>query len=527
MNDLTEIEIYNLGGGLVTVVPDTDIQDNEIADGKNIFLDQLSRPKKRPGVYKVIEESAAITGMHIYNKSGGSYMQLYIEGTNLKYRLPDKKYGILVYDQFTAGLMPSFETIDGVTYITNGTDDVIAYNQSIVTLPPDFPKGKGMFKHEGRLMVYNFSGNGTNGIWDYPPFVCYTDDDWITTKYINVGQTDGTGIQFGASQDDRMVLWKDDSVWTVTFDDTDGFRKIEILKTGTRSPGSVVFTGNDYLWLDETGNAIVSLGEEENYNGRDRTEVAVSRNIKNILGEINKEYLSGVVSEYHEGKCYWAVPRGASTVNNQILIFDVIKKVWLPPMEINVPGGVTSISTFIEGGKKKVYYGYSTGKIYRDHDAYTDDGNPIESFILTKKYHGYFREEELRGIIKQFYTLHTLLTQSSSGVSQKIIVDQQETTETELVTRTDPHGMVGQQRFGDGQETIDGTEYYYALGDTLYVAPATADNTHQERNLNLRGYTLQLRYSNNVLHRGFTLQGFIAKNIKGMGRNFQSPAIKD
>lgn len=527
MRHLPPLQIDNLSGGWNTAVPATHIADNEFSDGKNIYLDELAKPTKRAGIDSTgVEESNSITGLFRYDRNDGSDYQVYVEGTDLKYRTTGS--GTSVYSSLTDGLRTRFAVMYGALYVCNGTDTPIKWDQTTASTATGMPAGFDCFEHEEKLFTYGMTSEINDR--DYPSILAYSEtgdpDDWSElTNFVNIGETDGTVLQKCVSDGGRILCWKDSSVWQVTFDSIGDYDRHKILDLGTPAPDSVVKVGNDYFFL--TRDAVVSLGEEMSYVGQERAGLGLSAKIKPEINKINQEYIHKAQGMFFDNKYFLAVPVNQSTTNNVVYVYDVIKKVWLPPIYYGVDGDIECWGKYVEDDTEYFYWGSSDGYIYREANSFADDGAAIDSFIETKKYSMYWNQMEQRGRLKTFYTTISYLSEGSNSVSQTITVDNSETSTKNLspVSASSWSGTIGRQLVGNNEEEIEGTDYYYPIGTSLETV-GVAYNTRIIRHLNKRGYTIQFKYENNTINSGFTLQGFAITNSVIAENDFQSPAIK-
>ena len=96
-------------------------------------------------------------------------------------------------------------------------------------------------------------------------------------------------------------------------------------EVGAVARKSIMQIGNQILFLSDNG--VYSVGFENLYNLRGAS-VPMSEPINPIMGRINKAYAANSVGVYHDNRYYLAVPLDSSTVNNAIIVFNLLNNGW-------------------------------------------------------------------------------------------------------------------------------------------------------------------------------------------------------
>jgi hypothetical protein len=131
------------------------------------------------------------------------------------------------------------------------------------------------------------------------------------------------------------------------------------ISNGAISDKSIVFGANRCFFLDNDGIYA--------YDGVN--VVNVSEKIKDIIASLNKDYLKNSVGVFYNGEYILAVPYGASTVNNMLIIFNPTRGTYRIIKDIEVKAMIEF--------QNKLIFSNSTGYVYKFSDVYTFDGTPI------------------------------------------------------------------------------------------------------------------------------------------------------
>lgn len=138
--------------------------------------------------------------------------------------------------------------------------------------------------------------------------------------------------------------------------------------------GTVRVSANELWFIDQKGNIRKLTQTDYGYGS-----TVMSNDVQGTIDTINFGYLSGAVAWYDDEKVYFAIPTGASTENNTVLVFDMKahsrtnKEAWT-----TYTGWIVSdmISFPISSNPELIVAGGSNLKIYR-HTGTDDDGVDI------------------------------------------------------------------------------------------------------------------------------------------------------
>lgn len=194
--------------------------------------------------------------------------------------------------------------------------------------------------HQRRLwMPFNYSMTGTSG----SPTITSRNvsDELIASDILDQNTYDQIKNQFkmasGSSDyivglqafaEDVLVVFARNSIHLIrgVGGDLDNASVQEVTReVGAVARKSIMQIGNQILFLSDNG--VYSVGFENLYNLRGAS-VPMSEPINPIMGRINKTYAANSVGVYHDNRYYLAVPLDSSTVNNAIIVFNLLNNGW-------------------------------------------------------------------------------------------------------------------------------------------------------------------------------------------------------
>jgi len=431
---MTSVRFLNFGGLLNTGVSDFLLQNNELTAMKNVWMYKIGLLEKVPG-YEKAEATQVVSGedvdyLHYYYDTANKVDYLLgvaDSGVNLtiKYRTTgawSALSGISTNLNDMAGANVSMQNYLGRTFvvgyklssnifITNATINGTAYAVSDSTNLTNMPQGKFVVEYRDLLYVLYAKTGGT----PYPSRAYYSDDPvngaitWnnLTTKFIEFGQDDGDEITGAVEALDRLVVFKRFSMWK--YDESMRYKVAEI---GCDSYRSIAIVGNVLYWFNRHGFYRWAGGQPE----------LISSKANEYIDAIDATKLDEVVaSVYYEGE-YRAfignITLGDDTYNNAWFCWDTKKEQCYIRCTYH---DIKSTCRYVEGGKRRMYFGDDNGYVYKFADkideVYSDDGNDIDSFFITK-----FLDH---GVPEQTkFTNHiTVFSNNCGGIKAAVAVD--------------------------------------------------------------------------------------------------------
>jgi hypothetical protein len=248
------------------------------------------------------------------------------------------------------------------------------------------------------------------------------------------------------------------------------------LKEITREAGlvaraSVVTIGNRIFFLSDNGVYATEFGDLYNLRG---AGLPLSDPIDPIIKRINPDYADNAVACYHNNRYYLAVPLDDSTVNDTILVYNLLNQEWESVDTVSETGwDVANLISTGAGGVNKLYAVNLNGGIHILEDRDDD----VDYVALAAGVPAYSRRPEAYGTTRQ-YTLGT--TERKKFSSFEVHVESTSTNAS--------NGTISVETENTDSSTDLGAISDY-LGSTL---EESEDASIRGRIGNMRGYGIQL-----------------------------------
>lgn len=350
----------------------TGIADIDSPDCLNVVYDTIQSVATRQGYSKLLTSAAPsfIGGMYPLYQSNGTKQLLYASGT-LWYRYNNAGGGVALGGtpaSFTADQMWDTDEFQDSMYAGNGTDPLIAYNGTTITvanagISPQFVK-----VHKNRIYAANKNSS-----------IVYFSDagnptSFPANNFIQINTNDGQNITGISELGDNLVIFKDESVWLLNGEPLGAGNTTTIgnlqLRQADSDVGCSAFrtirkVGQVLFFMHYTG--IYYL---QNYSVQPVTD-----------GRLNKLFSSSFMNPGFINKC-WAIyssqqnkyilgyPSAVSTTPDMALCFDTIVKGF--SLWDHIPGSVAAVYKFT-GNQQSVMMGDpNKGNIYQMFQGYAD-----------------------------------------------------------------------------------------------------------------------------------------------------------
>lgn len=263
--------------------------------------------------------------------------------------------------------------------------------------------------HQRRLIVpYFYTTTGSSGsetitsrnVTDEILFSDILDADTYDVLQANFRVTAGISDYVKAVHpftDDNAVVFNRRSIHLLSGISGD-LGDVEI-KEITREAGlvarrSVVTIGNAIYFLSDNGIYATQFGDLYNLRG---AGLPLSDAIQPVIDRINFEYAQNAVATFHDNRYWIAVPLDGSTVNNAILIYNILNGGWESVDVITATGwDIANLISGTAGAEDLLYAVSKSGGIHivdgRDDDVdylslqagLPASSNPIESYATTR-----------------------------------------------------------------------------------------------------------------------------------------------
>lgn len=341
----------------------------------------------------------------------------------------------------------SSSTWNKVTMLTNNTATTYDDNKADASLGVLAPIDNGQPPKYDAIAFHPGVGRLFCTNTDNRRYIHYSEANepftFKSTNFIPIGDFGGDLARGFGVMENSIIVYADRRPYIIYFPDNNPVNWIVIpcrSKYGCSSPFGIVEHQNgiispalsakmmvgfqylmgDVLKPDITNLNISAIGSD-----------LISDKIEPHIFEFNNDYLRNISSIAYKNKIYITVPRGTGQVtNNYIYVIDLsydnLKKryqdevigvssfSWYPWYGINV-----SQFTIYEG---KLYGGSSEadGYVYELNTTdLNDNGNPINSYYITKEFYGYNQDAENHKDFRKLFFLTDTIHNQYIGVSAK------------------------------------------------------------------------------------------------------------
>lgn len=266
----------------------------------------------------------------------------------------------------------TFATQNDNLYITNGANVMSKWDGTTysATSPGSPPTAKYVFVHKNIMFL---AGNTTNPSRLY--FSALADpESWPALNFVDVGKGDGDQITGLAVLLDRLVVFKNNSIYLLEGDSSTTF----VLRRATDEAGCV-----DQHSIVVVKNTLGFLARDGFYFFDGVRAALASEKIVNTFTALNSSQL-GLVSAIHFPairKVFISVPSEDVLYNDTVLVFDTLYAAW------TVYSGINAASWVIwrQFNTDHLLFGGATiGQVYDAETGYSDDGNAISCYAVTK-----------------------------------------------------------------------------------------------------------------------------------------------
>lgn len=501
--------ILNPGRGLNTLVSENLIRDDELSDLINIVFVESGAATKRDGIDTVgTGLSNPPRGLGIL-KTDSINQIVTIDGTGMKYLNGSTWSAVGGAITFTADKETTFTQARGVLYAWNGTEGGTSYDGSNASRPGTMPKARfsifyqgyhcaaGVDTQKNRLYISVSSDaadftNGATTLHNSTEVPGATVFAGTGAQFVDIEKDDGDEITGLAKFQDVLIVFKNRTVYQITFDNTGTPTVSPVTRSvGCVSHKSIENVENDVFFLSRYG--YYTLGNEPNFFNVIRNN-ELSARINPLIQTINRTYYSKVASIYYKSRFWSAVPQGGNATNNQVLTYDRRYYAWSKHDTIEA----NHWSIYIDStNTEHLYYASETeAQVYEvTESSFSDNGQPIDASLTTKAYDfGNF------DVYKQFLNVRFLFRQVSGVINIKVYTDGDTLVKS---TQINPSSGFGAGTMGTlllGEELLGGE----ASGVST---TSITTNIPYEVPINKKARTVKFQISNNRNGENFVLLG--------------------
>jgi len=331
---------------------------------------------------------------------------------------------------------------------------------------------------------YLFAGNCVVGGVTYKSrlYWCNLKDDltWLATSFIDFSKDDGQQLVNGYVLGDRLVLFKDRSVYN-NFFTGDATIPFQVQKSNSNVGCAGQFS------VQEIENGLMFLSYDGFYYYDGNNSYKVSLNIQSTLSDYNTTRFAQAKSmrQKNKNRYFCALPSNGQTNNDKIIVWD-----WqLNAFSIYSGMACSSMANvYVSGVDERIYFGDYSGFVYR-MDAGVDDyplnvKTAINGYYYTnwKTYDDIVDQKGIPNVVVYYQTSNTVLTLVYSYDFENADTYSQTFS---LSTSASVYGSA-----------IYGTATYAGIG-----------GAQQRRDLDGRGRVIRIGFKNNNFSETFQIDG--------------------
>lgn len=383
-----------LNGGLNTTAGPFGLNDNESSDLQNIDFDKFGSILQRKG-YTALNASAISNtpdsdGLHWFEfTSGASTVRKAIDIGDSKMFKMDDLDG--TWDDITGGLTitagnhTDFQNFLNEVYMTNGADAPWKWDgttAATMTVPAGLTTAKYVKEFNNYLFLANVTVSGTT----HKSRLYYSNlkdtGTWTATDFIEIAKDDGEEITGIRVLGDRLVLFKERSIYVLFF--TGDADVPFILPGGGKTNSDVGCIAPFSIQLVDNG--IVFLSSDGLYFFDGFNSFKISDKITTTIQGLNQTRLNQARSlNYHKKNMYMiAVPNGSATENDTVIVWNSFLRVFSKYDGVDA----SSMAIFsVSGDDERPYFGDYGGFVYRmdigDNDFTANSKTAIDAFFWT------------------------------------------------------------------------------------------------------------------------------------------------
>ena len=316
-------------------------------------------------------------------------------------------YGIYGYD---SGDNRFITTVDGSTlrYDYNGTTEPSLLITAPVADSTAGPVAKFIITYKDKIILGNLIGQGR------PSGIAWSGGGTNVDKFnyrfgggdLDIDKDSGDFITGLIEYQDQVIVFKQRSIWAVTFSVEDGIvipaLKLIMRGVGCVSHRTIKHVENDVFFLSRRG--VYTLGNEANFLNVLRTN-ELSARIRPIFETLTPAQLEQACAVYQGNKYRMAYPSTTNSVNTKEIIYDRERLAWMGP---NTYPAVPAIYEVYYDGENKenlVWGDANDNMVTHFSSSYSSDkGVKIQTTLLTKKtaFENPFRFKQVKNLFSNW-----------------------------------------------------------------------------------------------------------------------------
>lgn len=482
------------------------IDDREFSDSLNIEYDEGGVARKRDGYTSAITGLTAPKGLGLLVTETVRHLATVDNGT-FAYSTAGGAFTPVATVAFTAASETVFTQARDKLYVWNGTEGGSTWDGTTLARPGTMPKAKFAIFFADKHIAAGVAGQPSR------LYISQTDDasaftraasilhnstevpgatvfSGTTANFIDVRKNDGDKITGIARYQDLVVVFKEKSIYQLTFDDT-GLPVIDLItgSTGCVSHKSIDNVENDLYFLSREGVRV--FGNEADYFTNLRTSI-ISGKIQTTVDSINPSYFAKANAHYFDNKYFLSIPTTTSAIM-RTLVYDRRFKAWSIWDNYNANAYIEYIDStndsflyFLEDGGTKVHK--------RTPGTYNDNGVAISAYLVSKAF-----DMGNPDITKYFLDIGLVFRRLAGIVTVSVYEDGGTTFGSTQLTQGSNDGMglleLGRQMLGGG------------TGDTS-ESSTFADNPIRVK-VGVNSKVIKFKIANDRINESFVFLGYI------------------
>lgn len=485
------------------------IDDREFSDAQNIEYDETGVAKKRGGYEQVLSSLTAAKGLGTFTTESYRHVTTIDNGV----------FSYATTGSFTQVASPAFNTTAEVTYtqvnnklyIWNGANGGTTWDGTTLTRPGTMPSASFGLIYQDFQMVAGVSTQGSrlyisedisatdggskftraSGILhnatEVPGATVFSG---TTAQFIDIRPNDGDRITGLARFQDILVIFKERSIYQLTFDSSNNpIVSLITGSTGCVSHKSIDNVENDIHFLSREG--VRRFGNEENYFTALRTNILSAR-IDPTVKTMTPEFAAKANAIFWENKYILSLPTSGSSIMTTV-VYDTRFESWSIWKNFNA----NSYTEYTDDDNvTSLYFLNDAGtKVYKYTPAdYNDDGEAIDAFFVSKAF-----DMNNPDITKYFLDIGLIFRRLSGQADVTIYLDGGTSLGTATISQGGSNGFglvpLGMEVLGAG--TGDNTEVSTFSDEPVRVV------------VNSNSKVIKFKVRNNRLNENFVFLGYI------------------
>lgn len=496
-----------LSDGLNSTAGPLNVKDSESSDLQNVDFTKFGSVVKRNG-YSALNTSAIQGG---YQIDSLHWYEAVISGSQVRYAMITA--GTTLYQMnnldgtwnniignctLTASNHADTENWLNEAYFVNGTDVPVKWtgtgNGTTVVQPTSVTKPKYIKQFNNYMFIGNVTVSGTAQTSRIYWSDLKTTSSWTSTNFIDISKDDGQQITGLHVLSDRLVVFKERSIYNVFF--TGDVDIPFILPGGGKSNSNVGCVAPFSIQEVENGLVFLSLDGFYYYDGNNSYKI--SDRINTTLLAYNTTRFNQAVSckQLAKSRYFCALPGPSSTTNNKVIVWDWFNNAF------SIYSGMSpsAMYTFyVSGTDERPHFGDYSGFVYRMDNGSNDNplnvSTAISAYYYTnwKTFGDILDQKGIPNVVIFYQNSNSVLTfaysydfETTDHYTQTISLATSTAVYGTAIYGTDTYANAGGQAL---RQDLDGrgrvVRYKFAnatLGETFQI-DGVGSNVHLETNV--------------------------------------------